>query len=149
MKNLTHLFVASDHRGRALKDDLMTREPALPWHDLDTWTPGARIDYPDVVPAVIQGMDAHPHTSRGLLICGSGVGMCIAANRFVGIQSMVAHSPLEVMKARQHNDINVLCLGAELTSASISHQCLLSFLTTAFKGGRYGARLDAINQLGR
>jgi ribose 5-phosphate isomerase B len=102
------------------------------------------VDYPDFAAAVARAV-VDGKASRGVLVCGTGIGMSIAANRHHGIRAAVVHCGEEAQLARAHNDANVLCLGARITSAYIAEHCLETFLETAFDGGRHARRVAKLD----
>ena len=85
--------------------------------------------------------------NRGILICGSGYGVSIAANRYKGIRAVVCRTPKEAEMARRHNDANVLCLGADFTNKEESYKIVDAFLTTKFEGGRHLRRVKKLGEL--
>ncbi len=108
----------------------------------------ARADYPDQARAVAEQVAAHPG-SRGLLVCGSGTGMAIAANKIAGIRAAVACDEEVARLSRAHNDANILCLGARTTAPETAARALKIFLATAFEGGRHADRVAKIGALER
>lgn len=136
------IAIASDHAGVELKTLLLRplRERGLDPLDLGT-EDGASVDYPDyalrLCNAVLSG-----EVARGVLICGSGIGMSIAANRHRGIRAALCVSAEMAALSRRHNDANVLVLGARLVDNETAAACLAAFLDTAFEGGRHQARLE-------
>lgn len=137
------IYLASDHRGRDLAQDLMA---FLDWGaDLHIFIQGKEpVDYPDVVPFVVDGVRAG---EKGVLICGTGIGMSIAANRFKGIRAALCHTPDQARLSRLHNDANILVLAGDLSSQT-ARSCLAIFLHTPFEGGRHERRLAKIEFLG-
>jgi ribose 5-phosphate isomerase B len=103
-------------------------------------------DYPLYAAAVAQAVTAG-QAERGVLICGSGLGMCMTANRFHGVRAVVSSIPEHARLGRQHNDANILCLGERLTPQEDALEMLRVFLETAFEGGRHQRRVDEIERL--
>ncbi len=103
------------------------------------------VDYPDIADKVGHAV-AKGDFDRGILICGTGIGMCIAANKVKGIRAALAYSPLSARRSRQHNDANVLCLSGEEPPKQIS-EIVDAFLATEFEGGRHQRRLDKIRAM--
>lgn len=101
------------------------------------------IDYPRVVPFVV---DHVKRGAGGILICGSGIGISMAANRYRGIRAALCHDVTTARLARQHNDANILVLGARIIGQAVALECLHVFLTTGFEGGRHQSRIDAIEE---
>ncbi len=136
--------IANDHAGVALKQALLEEIRALGYAPLDLGTDSeASVDYPDygdaIARAVLDGKAA-----RGIAICGSGIGISIAANRHKGIRAALVSSAEAATLAREHNDANVLCLGARLISEAEAKACVKQFLTTDFEGGRHRARVEKL-----
>lgn len=129
--------IASDHAGVALKaaicDWLIAKGERV--DDLGVNSP-ARVDYPDQADLVVKAL-LEKRADRGILICGTGIGMSIRANRFKGIRAAVVYSIETAELARQHNDANILCLGARVTPIGTALACLEAFRTTEFLGDRY------------
>jgi ribose 5-phosphate isomerase B len=135
------IAVAADHGGYELKRALMPELEALGFVVLDLGTNGTdSVDYPhfaDLLAAAIESGKAQ----RGLLICGTGIGMSMAANRHRAIRCGLAHDVTTARLARQHNDANVLALGGRVLGAEIAKDCLKTFFTTEFEGGRHARRV--------
>lgn len=138
------IYAASDHAGYALRRSLIDHLRQTGHEVVDLGPPTAdRTDYPDharKVTAAVQGDGA----SCGLLVCGSGFGMSIAANRERGIRAINAWTPEVARLARAHNDANVLCLGERLLAPADAAAILDAFLATPFDGGRHAARIAKI-----
>lgn len=100
-------------------------------------------DYPDIAHALCAAVESG-EVWRGVLICGTGVGMSIAANRHPGIRAVVCSEPLSARMSRQHNDANVLCMGARVIGVETARDILRSFLDADFEGGRHQRRVDKI-----
>jgi ribose 5-phosphate isomerase B len=133
--------VGADHAGFALKNKLKDELVRKGYAVLDLGTDSDQsVDYPDFASAVARAV-ADGKASRGVLVCGTGIGMSIAANRLHGVRAAVVHCGEEAQLARAHNDANVLCLGARITSEYIAQHCLDVFLATAFEGGRHARRV--------
>ncbi|MBM3540936.1 MAG: ribose 5-phosphate isomerase B [Alphaproteobacteria bacterium] len=127
--------IANDHAGVEMKRALMAELEAMGWQALDLGTGTAdSVDYPDfgraVADAVVQGKAA-----RGVVICGTGIGISIAANRVPGVRAAVCHDATTARLARAHNDSNVMALGARVIGFETARDCLKAFLATAFDGG--------------
>jgi ribose 5-phosphate isomerase B len=105
------------------------------------------VDYPDYAKAVAQAIESG-QADWGVLICGSGLGISIAANRFAGIRATPVHDTLGARLAREHNNANVLCLGAQMIGAWVARDCLETFFTTAFQPEIHGARVNMLGCLG-
>ncbi len=140
------LFLGADHGGVELKDALVAhlKEKGLPFTDLGTQGKDS-VDYPDFVPGVVEGVLADP-ANRGILICTTGIGMSIAANRTPGIQAAVVHDAATARITRHHNDANILCLSGSTTTPSQAREILDAFLATEFDGGRHERRVEKMNR---
>jgi ribose 5-phosphate isomerase B len=141
------IYIASDHAGFALKAHLLQKYsgsqwPNWTWQDLGPATDD-RVDYPDFAALVGHALKQDSE-ARGVLICGSGQGMCISANRFRHIRAALAWSPEVAKLAREHNDANVLCLGSRVTNESMCETILETFLSTPFAGGRHQDRVKKL-----
>jgi ribose 5-phosphate isomerase B len=133
--------IAADHGGFDLKSILVPELRALGLEPLDLGTLSRdAVDYPDVAEALAAAIRAG-RARRGVLICGTGVGMAIAVNRHREIRGALVHDGLTARLARQHNDANVLILGGRLLGPELASDCLKIFFTTAFDGGRHERRV--------
>lgn len=143
------LVVAADHGGVELKDHLVAllRERGQPVDDLGTQGPES-VDYPDFADRVARRVQAG-EAAFGLLVCGTGIGMSIAANRFRGVRAALCTSAYMARMARAHNDANVLCLGGRVVGPGLAGDILDAFLQQGFDAGRHTRRLDKIENLGR
>lgn len=143
------MFIAlgADHAGFELKEALkpMLDARGVRWRDFGT-TSTTSVDYPDFAKAVADAV-AGGSADRGILVCGSGVGMAIAANKVAGIRAASILDADEGQIAREHNDINVLALGARRTPAAEAERILDAFLATPFAGGRHTQRVQKIQQI--
>jgi ribose 5-phosphate isomerase B len=137
------LFIASDHAGLELKKHLMTRFPTLPWEDLGTNNSDS-VDYPDYAQKLAEKMKSQGQETIGVLVCGSGQGMCIKANRYSHIRAALCWDEEVAKLAREHNNANVLCLGGRLIPFPVAEKILTSFLNSDFQGGRHQSRVDKL-----
>jgi ribose 5-phosphate isomerase B len=141
--------VAFDHRGVKLRERLLAEVAALGHEtvDLGTDKPEPRIDYPDKAREVgeaIRSRDAE----RAVLVCGSGVGASVAANKLAGIRAAICHDTYSAHQGVEHDDMNVLCLGSEVVGPSLAADLVRTFLAARFDGGeRYVARLEKIRRM--
>jgi ribose 5-phosphate isomerase B len=142
-----HVALGADHAGFELKDALkrVLDELGVTYHDFGT-TSSESVDYPDVAAAVARAVAAQQF-DRGILVCGSGIGMSIAANKVPGIRAAVVSDASAVKLARQHNDANVVAIGSRLTPHDDAVEIVRTFLTTDFEAGRHAQRLDKIRKL--
>ncbi len=142
------VLIASDHRGFQLKEKIkgfLGRE-RMSFEDLGTYSTEPA-DYPDFASLVVRKV-AKSKNARGILICGTGIGMSIAANKCRGIRAALCNSSLAAKMARQHNDANVLCIGADFVSEKSAKKIVKAFLSTAFSGeARHKRRIAKIARL--
>jgi len=133
--------VAADHAGVALKSAVAKQLADMGYQVIDLGTNGPEsVDYPDFARAVAEAV-AGARAQWGVLVCGSGVGMAMAANRNPAVRAVAAHSGLEARLSRQHNDANVLTLGARLVGEETARDCVSAFFSTPFEGGRHERRV--------
>ncbi len=142
------LALASDHAGWALRRRLGPACEAL-GHSVLDYGPGdaSSVDYPDFAKKVALAVTSG-EVDRGILVCGSGVGMAMAANRFLGVRAVAASTVTEARLSRAHNDANVLCLGSRLLGDVAADEILAAFLATPFEGGRHQRRVQKLSDLG-
>ena len=141
----TQLGIACDHAGLELKRTLVTEleKRGIAVRDFGT-TSSDSCDYPDFAHAVGRAIESS-EIERAILVCGTGVGMSIAANRHAAVRAVVCSEPLTARMSRQHNDANVLCIGARIVGAGTAIDILDAFLSATFEGGRHAARVAKIN----
>ena len=142
------LVISYDHGGFSLKDSLIKTATALQWIVVDVGPSPAEgsVDYPDFAQKGVE-IFLKGQANYGLLICGTGIGMCMAANRYRGIRAALCHHEYEAMVARQHNDANFLCLGARVMGVDIAQKCLEIFLNSSFDQGRHTQRVFKLDRL--
>ena len=137
--------IASDHAGFAMKEMLKGRLAELGQDVLDLGTNGPEsVDYPDFARAVAEAIAAG-RAARGVLVCGTGIGISIAANRNPSVRAALCHDTTTARLSRQHNDANVLVLGARLIGDEVAKDCLSVFLATAYEGGRHDRRVAKLS----
>jgi ribose 5-phosphate isomerase B len=138
--------IGSDHAGFQLKERLVEELRALGYEPLDlgTHSPDSA-DYPDFAHSVASKVEHHD-ASRGVLLCGTGLGMSYAANRHPGVRAAVAWSSEIAQLAREHNDANILILPARFVSEDEGVEILRTWLDTQFSGGRHSRRVEKIEQ---
>lgn len=143
------IALGSDHAGFALKREVAAKLSALgrPFVDMGTDSE-VSVDYPDYAALVADGVAAGKY-QVGILVCGTGIGMSIAANKVPGIRAAVCDNELEAQLARAHNGANVLCLGGRILGSALAGAIVERFLATGFEGGRHQRRLDKIAALER
>ena len=133
--------IAADHRGFELKNALVPELRALGLEVLDLGTMnGDAVDYPDLAEALAAAL-RDGRAARGVLICGTGIGMSIAANRHRAIRAALVHDAAMARLARQHNDANVLVLSGMSAGPECAKDCVKAFFTTPFDGGRHARRV--------
>ena len=139
------LGIAADHAGLELKTALSAEleKRGISVRDFGTST-NASCDYPDFAHAVGRAIESG-EVERAILVCGTGVGMSIAANRHAAVRAVVCSEPLSARMARQHNDANVLCIGARVVGAGTAIDIVDAFLGGTFEGGRHATRVAKIN----
>ena len=142
------LLIASDHGGFELKQFLLQRLRAAgrEVEDLGTDDGSVSVDYPDYAAAVAARV-AGDSSVLGILVCGTGIGMSIAANKFAGVRAALAHDEFTARMAREHNNANILVLGGRVLDADAAWQMVQVWLGAAFEGGRHQNRLGKITQL--
>jgi ribose 5-phosphate isomerase B len=139
------IAIAADHAGYPLKVLLRDELVALGYEALDLGTHDATtsVDYPDYG-AALAGALKEGRCEKGVLICGTGIGISIAANRHPGVRAALCHDETSARLAREHNDANVLALGARLIGDVVARDCLRIFLTTEFGAGRHQPRVQKL-----
>ncbi len=139
--------IASDHRGFQMKNRLIQLVQSL-GHDVTDFGPHSTdsVDYPDFARQVAEGISSGD-IDRGVLICGTGIGMCITANKFDGIRAANCNDSVTAEYSRLHNDVNVVCLSADQLSDQLADQILQIWLKTEFEGGRHARRIQKISDI--
>ena len=146
------IFIANDHTGFQLKNLLINHNSDQNWEDLGIFNEKTS-HYPEQAELLCRRIlenTAHKLNNKasllGVLICGSGQGMAIKANRFQGIRAALAWNEESCRLAREHNNVNVLCLGARLLSFEDSNDIFKKFINTPFKGGRHLKRVESLDR---
>jgi ribose 5-phosphate isomerase B len=149
MVSRMRIAVGSDHRGFSVRAKLvdLLRRLGHEVDDVGTFS-GEAVDYPDVA-ALVAGRISRGEAERGILVCGTGLGMCIAANKFCGVRAAPCHDDLTAELSRRHNDANILCLSADLLGERIIDRIIETWLATPFEGGRHARRVEKICDLER
>lgn len=142
-------FAGSDHAGLALKRQLVARLVELGDDVVDVGTRDeVSVDYPDFGAEVGRRVVAEmPGSALGLVVCGTGIGISIAANKVVGVRCAVVHDSYTAELSRQHNDANVIALGARVVGSGVAEAAVRLFRDTAFLGGRHQRRVDLLSAL--
>lgn len=141
--------IGADHAGFLLKEAIKRALPAMEVEVEDLGTGSADpVDYPDFAAPVAHGVASGAY-DRGILVCGTGIGMAMAANKVAGVRAAPAGDVVTTRLAREHNDANVLTLGARITTPDRALEIVRVFLETPFEGGRHQRRVDKIAGLER
>lgn len=143
------IAIGSDHAGfeckEYLKEILKTTDWGFAMVDVGTYS-AESVDYPDFAHQVAKKV-TDKDVQFGVVICGSGNGVCMAANKHAGVRAALCWTEEIAVLARQHNDANVLCIPARFVSHEIAKNLLHAFITTVFEGGRHSRRIEKINQI--
>ncbi|MCX7425755.1 MAG: ribose 5-phosphate isomerase B [Planctomycetia bacterium] len=143
------IAVGSDHRGCSIRAKVIDLLNRLGHEVVDVGTAtNEPVDYPDVAAEVARRVSRH-EVDRGVLVCGTGLGMCIAANKFPGVRAAPCHDDLTAEMSRRHNDLNVLCLSADLLGERLVDRMVELWMNTPFEGGRHARRVEKIAELER
>jgi len=141
------IAVASDHRGYVVKGKILALIAELGHEALDMGTDSSEsVDYPDYGAKVAEAISSGA-VDRGILICGTGMGMCITANKFAGVRACTCHDDLTAEMSRRHNDANVLCLSADLLGDRLVNRMVEIWLKTHFEAGRHARRVEKITRI--
>ena len=141
------IAVGSDHRGVELRAKLVDFLRRLQQEVVDVGTHDTvDVDYPDIAALVATKVADH-EVDRGILVCGTGVGMCIVANKFPGVRAAPCHDDITAELSRRHNDLNVLCLPGDLIGEKLADRLVEIWLNTPFDGGRHARRNKKIAEL--
>lgn len=141
------IALGSDHRGCGLRPKLAALVQRLGHEVVDMGTNSREpVDYPDIAAAVGRAV-GRGEVDRAILICGTGLGMCIAANKVPGVRAAPCHDDLTAEMSRRHNDLNVLCLSADMLGEKLIDRMVETWLTTPFEGGRHARRVEKIRAL--
>jgi ribose 5-phosphate isomerase B len=141
------IAIGTDHRGFLLRTKLvdLLQQAGHEVVDIGTFSPDA-IDYPDIAAQVADKV-SRGEVERGILVCGTGLGMCIAANKFPGVRATPCHDDITAELSRRHNDSNVLCLSADLLGERLIDRMIEIWLAAPFDGGRHQRRVQKITDL--
>ncbi len=141
------IAIASDHAGRELKEDLkeLLLELGREFFDMGT-EDDKSVDYPDYgIPLATKVSEGEFET--GILVCGTGVGMSILANKFKGVRAALVNDVFTARMAKEHNNANILVIGGRITGKGLAREIVKTWLTTEFAGGRHQRRLDKISDI--
>lgn len=138
------IALGSDHRGYAAKERIASLLGQLGHEVIDFGTDGpGSVDYPDFAFAVANAV-SQQEAERGILVCGTGIGMCIAANKVSGVRAAPCHDGVTAEMSRRHNDANILCMSADMLSDELIEQMVKIWIATEFEGGRHARRVEKI-----
>jgi ribose 5-phosphate isomerase B len=141
------IAVGSDHRGFVVKNKLVELLKRLNQEVIDVGPhTNESVDYPDIA-SIVAKQVSDGAVERGILICGTGIGMCIAANKFPGVRAAPCHDDLTAEMSRRHNDLNVLCLSADMLGEKLIDRMVEIWLKTEFEGGRHARRVEKISDM--
>jgi ribose 5-phosphate isomerase B len=141
------IAIGTDHRGYAIRSKVIELVERLGHtvEDVGTFSADA-VDYPDIAAAVARKV-SRGEVDRGILVCGTGMGMAIAANKFHGVRAAPCHDDLTAEMSRRHNDTNILCLSGDLLGGRLIDRMVELWLSTPFEGGRHARRVEKIREL--
>ena len=141
------IALACDHAGFPLKEEILKvlKEAGVAVDDLGCASETS-VDYPDFAGLVAERVSAG-QADRGILLCGTGVGMAITANKFKGVRAAAINDLLTAKMSREHNDLNVLCLGGRVVQPAVVRKIVKMFLETPFAGGRHEKRVEKIKKI--
>jgi ribose 5-phosphate isomerase B len=144
-------YAGSDHAGLGLKRQLIAQLKELGDEVIDIGTESeTSVDYPDFGAEVGRRVAGHPAgEARGLLVCGSGIGISIAANKVPGVRCALVHDTFTAEVARSHNNANVLAMGSRVVGSGVAEHALQTFRATQFAGGRHQGRVEKLSALDR
>lgn len=147
VKNMKKIAIACDRAGIELKNFLIEniKDSNIVFIDLGTNNQDP-VDYPDYAKKVVKSL-LNKESDVGVLICGTGIGMSISANKYKGIRASLCHNSLEAKLTREHNDANILCMGARIIGNETALDNLKVFLNTDFSGGRHTRRIEKIDEI--
>jgi ribose 5-phosphate isomerase B len=141
------IAIGSDHRGLAARKRVVGLLERLGHEVIDCGSHGEEaVDYPDIAADVARRV-SDGSVDRGILLCCTGVGMAIAANKLPGVRAATCHDEVTAEMSRRHNDLNVLCLSAEMIGAEVQDKIIRTWLTSPFEGGRHARRVAKITAL--
>lgn len=140
------IAIGSDHRGHEVKRRIVPLLRQLGHDVLDLGPEGSdSVDYPDYAFQVARAV-SEGQVERGILVCGTGIGMCIAANKVKGVRAAPCHDSITAEMSRRHNDANVLCLSADLLGEELIERMIRIWLETPFEAGRHARRVEKISR---
>ncbi|MCP3676260.1 MAG: ribose 5-phosphate isomerase B [Deltaproteobacteria bacterium] len=142
---MVKIAIASDHAGRELKEDIKAFLSDRAIESVDMGTDGDEsVDYPDYGIPVAEGVSSG-RFEKGILICGTGIGMSIVANKFLGVRAALVNDLYSTSMAKEHNDANILVIGGRVVGKGLAREMVRVWLESVFEGGRHQRRLDKIS----
>lgn len=147
-KTIKKIILGADHAGYQLKERIARAllEKGYSVEDIGCFDETS-VDYPSISQTLAEALKKDTATQRGILCCGSGIGICMAANRFPWIRAVEAHDHHTAMMSRRHNDANVLCLGGRVIAPELALDIVENWLNTGFDGGRHQNRVDLMSNM--
>lgn len=141
------IAIASDHRGVNVRSRIAEIIRGMGHEGVDFGADGEEsVDYPDYAAKVASAVSSG-EVARGILVCGTGIGMCIVANKYDDVRAAPVHDEITAALSRQHNDLNVLCLSADMISDQALDRIIETWLKTEFEGGRHARRLQKVSDI--
>ena len=141
--DVKQIFIASDHAGLDLKNKIVNEFKSFPIEDLGPNSEDS-VDYPDYAHKLCEKLKSNPD-AFGVLVCGSGQGMAMAANKHAHVRAALCWTPEIAKLSREHNNANVLCMGSRVIEHSVGFEIFKTFFDTDFEGGRHQRRVSKIN----
>jgi ribose 5-phosphate isomerase B len=143
------IAIGSDHAGFAMKQMILAllSELGHSYEDFGCFN-SSSVDYPDIAHPVAEAVSKKSF-DRGILVCSTGIGMSIVANKVPGVRAAVCHDTFSARRAREHNDVNMLCLGEWVIGQGLMRDIVITYLSTDFAGGRHARRLEKIHAIER
>lgn len=141
---MQQLAIANDHAAVEMKNAIKAAFPDIQWEDVGAQDPSVSVDYPDYG-YLLGELIARGDVKTGVALCGSGIGISIALNRNLAVRAALCHDITTAQLSRQHNDANVLVLGARIISTEMAIECVRAFLSTEFEGGRHTKRVEKLS----
>ena len=141
------IAIGSDHGGYKLKEEIKRffEERQIAFRDYGTFSTES-VDYPDIAGALARDV-TNGECARGIIVCGTGIGVCIAANKVKGIRAALCHDTFSAQMSREHNDANILTMGERVIGPGLALAIVEKWLSTEFAGGRHGRRVEKITEL--
>jgi ribose 5-phosphate isomerase B len=147
-QSVKKVILGADHAGFRLKERIAQalREKGYTVEDIGCFDENS-VDYPNISRQLAEALEKDTQAQRGILCCGSGIGICMAANRFPWVRAVEAHDHNTAVMSRRHNDANVLCLGGRVIAPELALDIVETWLGTGFDGGRHQHRVDLMSNM--